>query len=183
MESMAHPDRFFLSTKRAQKQIPYTNNVLKMLNRPFVPPILLKYGPSFDREDWGKMFKSLLEKRRGVYRACYGPSDIGKSVAVTEALRGRKGVVYVDLREVVPEAIPNKFAIALGMFDDEKKGNLFDRLLMIVRVGEWVMLSDNSIGPPIERVVFFLHKRLLMLKWILSSKHSQRQRRNHQRNR
>jgi hypothetical protein len=44
----------------------------------------------------------------------HGPSQLGKSLAITSALQGRHGVLYVNLRNASSDAVATKVATGLN---------------------------------------------------------------------
>jgi hypothetical protein len=105
----------------------YQQNVLHRLQEPFVPPIQPDWGPVFYRGAWEDHFREACRKK--MYTIYYGPSELGKSVAVTHALSGKMGVIYVRLRQLQPDRVASRFASAVGLYGENRSGMI---LLLLV---------------------------------------------------
>ena len=85
--------------------------MLATLAKPFEPPTTDLYRPVFSHGQWEVDFKEMANTN--MYIVYFGPSDLGKYLAVQQALKGRPGVVYINLQENKEDNIPNEFASAL----------------------------------------------------------------------
>jgi hypothetical protein len=99
------------SWKRPGLSIGCKENVLRRLKQPFVPP-QPHWGPFFQRGPKD----SLISNMSCSPRVYYGPNDLGKSVAITQALKDRPGVIIVPLRYENPEDIASCFASSIDLF-------------------------------------------------------------------
>jgi len=88
------------------------SNVLKKLETPYVPGVLPDYGPVFRRDGWREDFLKKVNSKD--YVCYYGASSLGKSVAITNALKDRRGVMYIPLRQ------SDKIAHHFGYYGTEK---------------------------------------------------------------
>jgi len=73
-------------------------NILKKLNTEFESK-KPEWGPVFERPSFKKAFVESLTKK--VYHLYYGPSGSGKSIAISNALHGKTGVIYLSVRNSV----------------------------------------------------------------------------------
>jgi hypothetical protein len=80
------------------------------LNEPFQHPLKPKYGPIFPRVQWEKAFKQAASE--DMYHLYYGASNLGKSVAITNALVNMKGIIYLRLHEATDSAVFDAFVLA-----------------------------------------------------------------------
>jgi len=96
----------------------YVKNILAKLNTEYVPDVIPKFGPVFERDNWKEGF--LRKACSDMYLCYYGASDSGKSVAICNSLKGRKGVIYLPLRKATPDTISHIFATQIGYFGAEK---------------------------------------------------------------
>jgi hypothetical protein len=107
--------------QKYRKQKTYIRNIKRSLDIPFVP-VQPTFGPLFSRLDWEKDFKASLAD---CYKLYYGPSDLGKSLAIANALNNYQGVVHIDLRQKALDKVSTTIATAMGVFGDEVKGKRF----------------------------------------------------------
>jgi hypothetical protein len=89
-------------------------DVLYTLKRPFVP-LKPTFGPTFHRPLWEEQLRS---KNFFVYDVYPGVRGSGKSVALTNALEGREGVVHCKLRDSTD--IIDTFARSIGIMHADK---------------------------------------------------------------
>jgi hypothetical protein len=96
------------------KKQEHKQNILGLLKKPYVPPSNPKFGPVFCRGMWEQEFKAKINK--DLYHLYFGPSELGKSMAIAHALKGRDGVVHLVLREDAHNVL-NTLASVLGVPD------------------------------------------------------------------
>jgi hypothetical protein len=97
------------------KQKEHKKNISDVLKKAYVPPSNPEFGPVFTRGEWEKEFKDKLNKK--MYHLYHGPSELGKSMAIAHALKGRVGVVHLVLREETPTTVLSALARALHIPD------------------------------------------------------------------
>jgi len=97
--------------------------VLDEFNKPYIPRITPPFGPVFDRQAWKINFQDNLLNSR-MYHVYFGASGGGKSVAISDALKQKYGVIHVPLRNsLTNQAIWEKFADSIGYFGSQKRQN------------------------------------------------------------
>lgn len=99
----------------------YVNNVLKKLNEPFKSPLTPDFGPVFPRGEWEENFRQLANRK--MYLAYFGASSLGKSIAITHALSGRKGVILLRLHEAGGPSVTTRFVKDTNMLNRQVQLN------------------------------------------------------------
>lgn len=103
----------YITRIREARRQKFVDNILNKLSNDYDPDVKPKFGPVFQRGNWKQEF--LRRAHSDMYLCYYGASDIGKSVAICDALKNRKGVVYLPLRKANEHQIAQIFATQIGI--------------------------------------------------------------------
>lgn len=91
------------------------------MNKPYIPQVPPDFGPIFERSVWKEKFDSEL-LRNFMYHIYFGASGTGKSVAISDTLKGKCGIIHISLRHApTNDLIWKTFANSIGCSGSKDK--------------------------------------------------------------